>query len=172
MKRFFLVLVLALATSPAMAIDGYKNMKFGMNKKEALKNQPCTLVSIPSYPSEVEEQYYCKDLPFAGKMTKGSAFFVRGEFLRFSILMTPTDTVASTKALIGKYGEAQSVQGDLQKAGVVPGAEWRAVFDSDTIEVMVKTAPSLEVNSFLIYTAPNYGDKLTDAAAKELANEL
>lgn len=171
MKRFFLVLVLVLAAPPVMAIDGYKGMKFGMSKKEALQNKPCTFVPAPSA-NPVVEHYYCNDLPFSGDKVAASAFFVRGEFLRFSILTTSTDIVATAKALTAKYGEAQSMEGDPQKVGVVPGAELRAVFDSGTIEVMLKTAPSLKVNSFLIYTDPNFEDKLTDAAAKELVNEL
>lgn len=173
MKKLALAFALIAASAPVMAVDGYKDLKFGMSVDDVLQNQPCTLSEAVS-PISTVTYYYCEDLPFGGDLVPGNAFFIDGKLLRFSIDLSTDAGLGALKGLLDKYGRPSqtSTQDDFNRVGTAPGAKAVTGFDSNTVLIVFDTLPTLETGAYVVYTDPRYDQILTDAQAKGMASDL
>jgi len=155
------------------AVDGYKELKFGMSLPEVLSHQPCTLEKRIS-PFPQVDMYVCEDLPFGGSAVNGFAFFLKGKFLRFAIEIPDAAAKSTVDALARRYGKPSKIpsQAELKRSGTVPGARVVIGFDSNTVLMFIDTQPTLKEMSILVYTAPNYNALLAASQAKDIDSDL
>lgn len=156
----FAVALLAFSAS-AIAVDGYKDLKFGMSEKEIISTKTCSFRKIPTNEKGFDE-YYCSNFKFGDKKTKAYLFFINGEFLRIGIEQSPDDFESLFTSLTAKYGEPSSrpTKSDLDALQKIPGSQAAVRFDKDTVYLLFTTdEDDMSQHLALVYTDPNYDTK-------------
>ncbi len=171
--KIAIAVAMACASFQASAVDGYKDLQFGMSVEDVLKHQPCSLTEVVS-PIPQATAYGCDDLQFGGNATEGVAFFVKGKFLRFAIEVPNEAALSTLDALKKKYGKASRVssQQEFQRVGTAPGARAFFAFDKNTVVLQFDTLPTLEEAAYLIYTDLSYEQLLGMAQKNAIADDL
>ncbi len=160
-------IVIFFVSLPSYAVDGYKDLKFGMGASDVLANQPCTLLPATSQYSRITI-YGCDDLQFGNALTTAGAFLIDGKLLRVGIQVPSNSALNTLDALIDKYGAPSTTYSseELQRIGKTPNAEVIVNFDMGTILLHLRTQPNLSTTAFLIYQDTSY-EALFEAIQKE-----
>jgi hypothetical protein len=173
MKRCFLAVIAMIATSQAMAVDGYKDMKFGMSKAEIIKMKPCAMYKGNGAP-EGAESLECDDFKFGGKKVGAGFFFIDGKFERIGIMLDADKTLGVATSLRDKYGDpsSASTKKQLEAVDTTPGANAFIAFDDDTIYLRMMTDEAMNQAAILIYTSKSYDDKLVKKHASSIDSDI
>lgn len=166
-------LILSLTSSLAMAVDGYKDVKFGSSIKEVLDKKWCNWTAYKNSKPSGLQGYYCTDFKFSGQPTLAIAIFIDGKFERLSIILN-RDITPVISALQKKYGpqSSSSSKEDSTKA-IEHGGEIYIKFDNDTVFVSVnRDVKTQKDTSSLVYTSQNYDNLYAKTQEKELEGEL
>lgn len=134
MKRYLLSLILAFTATGAMAVDGYKEVKFG-SSFEAMRSAGLCDFQIASKQPEHKNivMYNCLDFQFDGNHTMAAASFIGGKFGKLQIMVdSPVNSVL--EALYKKYGapSSSSTEEEMQNA-IITGNPIYVRFDKDTV---------------------------------------
>lgn len=153
----FIIFVVLSLGSTVSAVDGYKDLKFGISAKELLERDLCMMRKFPSENSGVEN-YGCEDFRFGGKRVNAVAFFIDDKLLRFGIA-TPTDMaeVLATQ-LVEKYGSPSSISttNEFDAVDTLPNRVAFIAFDDDTVIFKVSSDENNNQITYLIYTSPSF----------------
>ncbi|KLU16132.1 MULTISPECIES: hypothetical protein [Xenorhabdus] len=77
MKKLVIMLTLGMVSFGAMAVDGYKDAKFGMIEEEFLSKKLCNFEKFEESPRIKEISLYsCSDFSLANKKRGAMAFFL------------------------------------------------------------------------------------------------
>ena len=171
------VLLLSLAygivLTPALAIDGYKSLKFGAHKKEVMESKLCTLDEANS--GQVGVKFLsCDDFKFGSKIVEAGAFFINNEFLRFGIMPSIDMAVGLSKGLSKKYGEPSSASTtkEFEDVDHFPNKEAFLAFDDNTIILKVMSDENNIQTALLIYTSLKYDRLLLKQQQNSMADDL
>lgn len=167
----FLPVVLAVTAAlwgvfPAMAVDGYKSLKFGMSMKQVANEKMCSFRVIKD--DEEEPYLECHDFSFGKTKTEAYAYFIDGKFMRLAIALPDYQAVDTVIAgLSEKYGQPSSSSTDQEFAAIeqTPNAQVYMSFDNDMVYVLQESDEDRVQSALLIYTHSDF-DALRDAKAK------
>jgi hypothetical protein len=154
------------------AIDGYKNFKFGMNEKEILKMNPCSLQSETMQPHFTALQ--CTDFTFGGESVNGAFFFVDKELLRVAIFPSINKFTVILNQLKKKYGapSSSSGQNSFKKLDQMPNQEAFLAFDKNTIYLKISSDETNIKSIILLYTSKKYDQKLLEQQQNSIEGDL
>jgi len=157
----------------AAAVDGYKNLTFGMSKKQIITSNVCTLQKSESGLAGVE-YYGCDDFMFGGEAVEAGALFIDGKFLRFVIVPSVDVALSLIKALSNKYGipSSSSSQTEFQAIDTLPNREAFLAFDEDTVYLKLMSDENYSQSAILLYTSPSYDILLLENQQKSISNDL
>ncbi|EQB9157318.1 hypothetical protein CRX48_12125 [Morganella morganii] len=156
MKRYLLSLILAFTATGAMAVDGYKEVKFG-SSFEAMRSAGLCDFQIASKQPEHKNivMYNCLDFQFDGNHTMAAASFIGGKFGKLQIMVdSPVNSVL--EALYKKYGapSSSSTEEEMQNA-IITGNPIYVRFDKDTVILKVERVNKIDLVS-LNYVSPDF----------------
>ncbi|WP_274369945.1 hypothetical protein [Morganella morganii] len=172
MKKYLLGLALALTAAGSMAVDGYKNVKFG-SSFEILKSAKLCDFQKASKQSGHKKMvmYNCLDFQFDGNQTIAAASFIDDEFGKLQIMVnSPIESVLG--ALYKKYGSpsSSSTEDEIQQA-IITGHPIYIRFDNDTVNVKIERVNKIDLVS-LIYTSPEFDKKMSETQASNISDDI
>ncbi|PHM23406.1 hypothetical protein [Xenorhabdus budapestensis] len=158
MKKLVIMLTLGIVSFGAMAVDGYKDAKFGMTEEEFLSKKLCNFEKFEESPRIKEISLYsCSDFLLANKKRGAMAFFLNGKFKRLDIDIGSYVKPVS-KLLEKKYGEPSSYSSKEEYENALKNNGAISVgYDDNTILVDIRIICVKEgkETSQLIYTSPD-----------------
>ncbi|WP_421173785.1 hypothetical protein [Aeromonas enteropelogenes] len=176
MRFFSAVLILGVVfggVTPAMAVDGYKSLKFGMTMKQVANEKTC---SFRAFSDDGEEPALeCDDFTFGKTKTNAYAYFIDGKFMRFVIdLPDYRDIDAVVSGLSEKYGEQTSSSTEQEFSAIeqTPNAQVYMSFDKDTVYVMQVSDEDMNQSAMLVYTDINFDDLNENRAKNAVSDDL
>lgn len=174
MKRYYvLAVMILLSAGHAMAVDGYKNMKFGMSKQEIINLKPCALYKGDSAPKGAEN-LECDDFPFGGDDTSAGFFFIDGKLERVALVLGIDEALGLATSLKNKYGlpSSSSTKQQLAATDTTPGASAFIAFDSNTVILNLISDDQMNRAAILIYTSNNYEKKIAKKQAIDVDGDI
>lgn len=171
--RYILAMIMLLTANYAMAVDGYKDMKFGMSKQEIIKIKPCALYKGNSAPKGAEN-LECDDLQFGGDDTNAGFFFIDGKLERVALILDFDKALGLATSLKDKYGlpSSSSTQKQIAALDTTPGSSAFLAFDSDTVILNLLSDDQMNRAAILIYTSKNYDRKIAEKQAKAINSDI
>lgn len=172
--RNWLFAALALVVSmQAQAVDGYKDLKFGMTKQEIQKKKPCTLFPGTGAPAGAES-LECVDYSFVGSRVRAGFFFINGKFERIGMMIDAAQAAGLMNSLVSKYGppSSASTQEQFSTVDTTPGASAYAGFDNNTIYLRIMADKAMNKTAVLIYTSPDYNDKIAKHQSAAIDSDI
>lgn len=168
-----LLCIAGLFSGSAMAVDGYKNLKFGMSKKEVLASKSCSFEQTPSDRPGVET-YVCDNLKFGGQKSPAAAYFINGKFYRIAIIQPIDSATIILKQLLQKYGDPIQRPDDqlLQDIYNKPNIQADIIFDNRTVALRLTSDANYNKQALVIYTSLDYEDLLTKSQQESMSNDL
>lgn len=156
-----LLMMATMMAHSAHAVDGYKNLKFGMSKQEVIKLKPCTLFPGAGAPLGVENQQ-CVDFVFAGSRVTAAFFFVEEKLERVGFMLEKNQTLGLFESLTKKYGppSSSSTQAQLNAVDTTPNSSGFVAFDNNTVYLRFMSDAAMRQSGVLIYTSPDYEEKV------------
>lgn len=167
-----LLCVAGMFSSSAMAVDGYKNLKFGMSKKEVISSKICSLQKMSS--DSGVDTYMCADLKFGNSKSPAAVYFIGDKFVRLGIIQPFESATAILKQLISKYGQPEKAPDEqiLQDIYSKPNITADILFDNKTVALRLTSNDNNIKQALVLYSVPNYDDLLTNAAGDSVSNDL
>lgn len=157
---FFTVLLLSFIGNTAFAVDGYKDLKFGMRYEEVAAKKPCSLTINQKASDKNMKVYGCDDLKFDGKQTGAAFFFLDGQLKRVALAVGSTipESWEVMAALVKKYGKAVNLAESTKQAQLFVQHQVELVdykFDDETV-VLRDSWDGDELKVFAIYTTKSF----------------
>ena len=162
-----------LFSSSAMAVDGYKNLKFGMSKKEVMASKMCSLVkSLSDHPNT--EYYSCDDFLFGGKKTNAGVFFIDGKLMRVAILQSIDMVPGLMSQLSQKYGETESdyEKKDFDEIDTKPNKTLDINFDNKTVTLRLMSDENYNKRAVVMYSSSDFYNQLAKFQQESIKNDL
>ncbi|MCP3943498.1 MAG: hypothetical protein GY710_18740 [Desulfobacteraceae bacterium] len=157
----------------ATAVDGYKNLKFGMSIKQIIASNVCTLEKSES--GQVGVEFYgCDDFMFGNEAVEAAVFFIDGKFLRFAIVPSVDVALSLVNGLAKKYGNpsSSSTQKEFEAIDTLPNREAFLAYDKNTIYLKLMSDENYIQSAILLYTSPDYDVLLLKNQQKSISNDL
>ncbi len=172
MKKYLFGAILSLAAAGAMAVDGYKNIKFGSSYSIVNEANLCELKPYNA-PVDVKgfSAYQCSDFIFSGKKNNAAISFINDEFQQL-IINFNGETMPLLEALREKYGKpSSSTPTDVMKRAAKTGEPVIIKFDHDTVIVRYERLDGKD-RTTLIYAAPDYEKKVNTLLKESVSNDI
>jgi hypothetical protein len=176
MKRNLLTITLTLITllfytSKSFAVDGYKNITFGMTANQVLSNNICSFKKQNPV-VEGADFYLCGDFDFNGQQIEGGFFTINGKFQRFYFSVPVDSALAVINSLVSKYGQpsSRSTQEEFETVDRLPNKKAFYGFDNDTVYFQIHSQADMSQLAIVIYTNPNYDRLLAEAASEKISD--
>lgn len=171
MKTLFCLIVFLLAT-PVLAVDGYKQFKFGTSLEEIRKTNICTW-SDPGYSEKHLEKLFCEDFKFNGKAAMTLFVFIDDKFLRILINIPYSQKDNMLVVLKKKYGASSSpTDEDIRNFNGLPNQNLWYGFDNNTVFLQFVSDNNYKKLLRLFYQSPLFNKVLTDKRTKSLMDAL
>lgn len=174
MKRQWLFAAALLAFSASsMAVDGYKNLKFGMSEKDALSTKTCSFKKTPSGQKGLDF-FSCENFKFGGKDASAGIFFIDGKLARFGFEQPVDDAIAFIETMKEKYGEPINPpsMSSLQALQRVPNSTVDVNFDNNTVSIRFISDADLNQGMLVMYSIPDYNQKLIALKNAQISSDL
>lgn len=162
MKKIFLIACLLLLPATTWAVDGYKDLKFGMSKAAIKKSKIC---KFTDYDIDVKDiaGLYCNNFVFNGSQIEAYAFFIDNKFLRFVI--TPPINMLDTigESLEEKYGPptGMSSKDELDAVDKFPDRKAFVAFKKGAVVLKISSSENGTQGLSIVYQSPEYERLLT-----------
>jgi len=174
MKRQWLFAAALLAFSASsMAVDGYKNLKFGMSRQDVLATKTCSFRKSPSDDKGVDT-YFCTNFKVGGKRTNALVLFIDGKLARFGFNQPANDALAIMQAMKDKYGDPidPPSMDQLQALERVPNDSVDINFDNNTVTIRLTTDDDLNQNMLILYSAADFDQKMIALKNAQISSDL
>ena len=174
MKSIISTITIILISLSVFAVDGYKNLKFGMSKQESKDLGLCTFEEFEYQKNKLVSGLECNDLVFKGKKTRAYAYFINDKFLRIVIFVDESDVSSIVSIIRGKYGETTSTltSEEIRKELSKPENSVWIGFGDNTVYLLMNTDSRLRVTYYLAYSSPTYDSEITKINKKELEDDI
>ena len=172
-NKILIAIVFSFIATQAFAIDGYKDLKFGITQKEVLASNLCSFESTNTGYDGVEG-LGCSDFKFGNEITEAYALFINDQFLRFLIIPSVEVIEGLSSGLVKKYGapSSSSTPKEFTAVDSSPNQEAFIAFDNNTIYLKIMSDETNLQSVILIYTSPRYDILLGQHQEKSLKNDL
>lgn len=167
MKKYLLGIVLALTAAGAMAVDGYKEVKFGASYQAVKASKICNLKETAS--RNAFSFYSCNDFSFNNEKTTATFEFINNKFYRV-LIHTNLYPEVLINSLTEKYGEPVSPDNSKAKESLAKGNTVHVYFDNNTVILGVQLVNG-KPKTFLMYQSPDYTTISQSAKGKSLSND-
>ena len=132
----FCTLAITIISTNALAIDGYKNLKFGMSIEEVLKagKELCSFEKVQQ--KKQISMYGCADLKFVGEETNLYAYFVKGILLRIAVSVPQGKFDVIMNSVPKKYSIVENKMPErrvMKKLDTHPNQQVDVYFENSTI---------------------------------------
>ncbi|MGJ3350213.1 hypothetical protein JC794_03895 [Morganella morganii] len=172
MKKYLLGIVLALTAVGAMAVDGYKGVKFGSSFEKIKSAGLCSFVPYKQNSVSHVSLYQCTDFRFSGKNTIAMVSLLDNKFSRLVIVVNNGSIQSLYAALSEKYGEPSFLSSSEEvQQSMVTGEPVYVKFDNDTVIIKVEKVNGIEVST-LIYTVPDFEQKVSDIQKNNISDDI
>lgn len=172
-KTIFAIILLSMIGIQSFAIEGYKDLKFGISKEKVIASKICSFNTFN--PGQIGVKgIACTDFKFGGKTTNAAAFFINDKFLRFVIEPSIDIIEGLSKGLVKKYGAPSSMSTDNEFNAVDnhPNKEAFLAFDNNTVYLKIMSDKVNIQTTILIYTSPLYDILLSKNQENSLKDDL
>jgi hypothetical protein len=171
--NYFLGALCIIYPSTALAVDGYKNLKFGDSIKTVVNSGICTFEQVPS-PTKGITYYTCEDFKFGNAHTQAWAFFIDEKFLRMSFDIPVDSAVATIEAMANKYGapSSRSTPSEFKAIDTTPNQTAFYAFEQDTAYIFMESQADNSQIAYLMYTSPTYNALLIKKQKNELDGDI
>jgi hypothetical protein len=174
MKHLLLAVavIFALIAPSALAIDGYKDFKFGMSAKDVEKAAKIPLTRVEQ--DNGVTLYQGKKFPFGGNDVDIAFFFIGGKLLRVAFELPHDVAISTLDALKEKYGEpsSSSEKKTFDDVDNKPNTQAFIAFDHDTVVWKVVSDESSQQTAMVIYTSADYDKLLGQSQKKSMKDDL
>ncbi|WP_163304453.1 hypothetical protein [Enterobacter ludwigii] len=174
MKRQWLFAATLLAFSASsMAVDGYKNLKFGMSAREALATKTCSF-RMGSSDQKGVDMYVCDDFKIGGQLANGYMFFMDKKLARFAFQQPVKDAISVLESIKGKYGEPINPPSreSLMNLDRIPNSGIDVDYDHGTVTVRFTSDERLYQRMWVMYSIPEYNQKMIDLKNAQISSDL
>lgn len=171
-QLFSLGLILLAASSSAMAVDGYKGVKFGASFNELNAAKMCTWVKNKDDIKGVTS-YFCDDFKFSGKRSNAAAFFINGKFERFAIGIEQ-NVITLFDELVKKYGyPSSSPTTEETDRYQSQGGAMHIKFDNDTVIIgCYRDGSNGSEEMELVYSTNEFDGLYKELQGKSVENDI
>lgn len=165
------LMTLLLCISKSFAVDGYQNIKFGMNADEVLSSNICSfekeMLSVDG-----TDFYSCFDFDFNGQEVEAGFYTINGEFQRFYFEVPIESVVAVINSLTTRFGRASSssTREEFEAVDRIPNRQAFYGFDNDTVLFQLFSLEDLSQLAIVIYTSPNYEELRAKAISENISD--
>lgn len=161
------------STESLMAVDGYKNLKFGISSEELKKSKFCTFKTLEKNIKGVNI-IYCSDFQFNKELRLGAFFFIKNKFLQLSITIPYDDSFLILKILKKKYGARSSNPSDIahENYDKFANQELWIGFDKNTVYLRYHTDGAFKRSAALLFTSPLFKEFLDKKMTENILNDL
>lgn len=168
------LLALILSASPLLAVEGYKNLKFGMSLEEVKKSKLCGWVDDGTLNMKQTLIIYCLDFKFNGESIMAGAYFIDNKFLKLAIEISYGDMKNTMAGLKKKYGNSSYTpsQQSIDNFNNLPNQELWYGFDNNTIYLFCRSNKFYKKSAALTYTSPLFDKLFKEKQMKSLKNDL
>ncbi len=168
-----LLLMLSIISLSANAVDGYKDLKFGLTIDEIQTSKICNFEPLADYGTGVKA-LECSDFKFGEQSVDAAALFINNKFLRFVIEADVEYSEAIARQLKDKYGSpsSQSPQSDFDSVDRHPNRSAFIAFDNNTVYLEIESDDNNTQSLMLIYTSPVYDRLLLKNQHQSISNDL
>jgi len=160
-----------LLTDHLYAVDGYKNFKFGISKKQLMKESSWALTE-----SKIGNEVTAlgsEDFNFGGGKVAAFFYFIDDRFLRIAIEVPIDKALAVVEGLSSKYEiSSGSPQSAFEAVDNHPNMEAFLAFDKDTIYLYYTSDEISNKTAMLLYTSPEFDALLLKNQKESLSNDL
>jgi hypothetical protein len=165
--KTLIALILLIPTS-SYAVEGYKDIKFGISIEQLRKKKPCHLTDtdkISGAPNGLA--YSCMDYAFNGSKTSAIFLFIDKKLLRIAINAgsTPQDAAILVNGLNSKYGKPNFDPQLLKAFENNKALSWLATWDNSTVQLQLSHNGD-EIMIMLFYQDKSW-DTAKQAALKD-----
>lgn len=161
-------IALAISTS-SFAVDGYKDLKFGMSFSQVKKSKLCEKGWLEL---KKDLNYACFTFKFGKGTTTAVAFFIDNKLERIAISIDG-QVAGIGEGLLKKYGTPSSAtEGFPADGNVPPDSTWDVRFDHDTVVYRLVSDSNGKVSPYLVYTTPNLEKKVLEKEKQKISNDL
>lgn len=154
----------AFSLNVVAAVDGVTPYKFGMNIKTVKHQKKCSLEKAE------DETYYCEDYPLGKIKTNAFFYFISGKLERVAISLPVESVDGIAKALMNKYPLSSELPEEVNKPQ--PNQIYDMGFEDDTVLLRFGYENDMEESVWLIYTTPDFNEKLSKQQADDVKDEL
>lgn len=159
----FAILTSILIAEPCLAVDGYKDLKFGMTVKQLQNNTTCKISEEKASQYEVGVIVYNCDMDFNGAKKTGLVVFIDGVLAKVTIVDVSNDVLSNKlliMALVKKYGFASKPKFEYDNGRV---SAITLYFDNDTVIYRF-----VLFTGFLNFSSPRYEEALLSNRLKRI----
>lgn len=159
-KNIGIAVLLLSSASSANAVDGYKNLKFGMTEAQVKASNICNFESGEKDSNGITT-LTCFDFLYGNSNRIASAFIYKNKLYRFTINIPIESAFPVINQLSKKYGGLSSRSthsGEWKKLDDTPNFTAEAWFDNNTICESVTNDQNLEKMVLLTYTARSFAE--------------
>lgn len=175
MLKIGLLFVLILGFQPAFAVDGYRDIKFGIDYKQLKKLNKCSLAIDPTQTTKQVKVYSCSDFKFGDQVVSALFYLIDGKLLRIALMIgdSSEDFLAYLDALSKKFGAASRRPASAELAAFDQGKSdlVDVAWDNNTVLLRQYREDSSQA-TFLIYTSPQYESALLKSKTKGTTDAL
>ena len=174
-NSFFYVAVFMFLSAGGYAVDGYKDIKFGISIDQLERLKVCNLSNDPTQSTQFLKVYVCPDFKFNSSKTYAGFHFVDGKLLRMGInLGTEKDEfITVLNALSEKYGKPTLTSPMSYIDEFVVGKRDKVDFGWDGETVILRMFRNdAEKNVMVIYTSSSYDSEVMKLKTKSMKNDL
>ncbi|HHR6128539.1 TPA: hypothetical protein ACS72K_000093 [Providencia alcalifaciens] len=175
MKKLLIGSLLTMFSMGAMAIDGYKNIKFGDSIEKVLSSNLCTFEKMPNE-SGIDQisLYGCGDFKFSGKDRMALATFINGKFKKL-LINVGNDIDPLIDSLTQKYGKPSSMSSvdEINKAKAKGDYYLLFInFDKDTVKLHIEKPKDKKEMIFLIYQDSMFDKELNKIKSERIESDI
>ncbi len=172
-----LVAGVLICPPPAHAVDGYKDIKFGISPSKLKAMNKCAITKDVYSSEDGTDAYECSNFKFGGKQIQAMFYFPEGRLLRIALIVgtTAEDFISLMEPLGKKYGQVDKYLSsdrsmfELYDQGTVNQID--LVWDGNTVALRMYRAGGEEV-VLLLYSSPDYEKEMLRAKVKGVEDDL
>lgn len=170
LSKLLLGVGVSLLASSALAVDGYKDLKFGSSIEQVKKSKSCKSGWIDL---KQNGAWGCPKFQFGKDTTYGYAFLFDNKLERVSIMIPTGKASAVSNGLLEKYGQPSSIPQNAPTDGnFPPNSNWDVGFDNDTVLFRASFDANGGQSSFVIYTTTDFNKKAQQNQNFEVKDDL
>ncbi|WP_337050189.1 hypothetical protein [Serratia fonticola] len=173
-KQWVFAAALMAFSASSMAVDGYKNLKFGMSEADALATKTCNFKKRPSGEKGVD-QFVCGNFKVGGKSTNSAVMlFIGGKLIRFGFEQPVDDIEPILQAMRDKYGAAINppTRSQIEALERVPNDSVDINFDNNTVTLRLITDERLNQSMLVMYSVKDFDQQWNDLKNSQLSSDL